>query len=377
MTDEKIAVYIELWHQKYKANKMRKQQEREMIKDRKREDKTSTISYKKYRDSFQHDNLFHIKDNAKKICDKLKMITKPPIVKKSSEKSPMESIYDGIERIDVNQPENNQVTSIVENKKTNLAKKHKRKKPNLNKIKEHFSQNRKYKKYYGLLLLNILLVVLLAAIINVLGRTGSENKSYPEIHENVEKGTLNEPKSKTRETEEAKDLTDTFAFDSSMINITAVDGKKLHPAIVRKVVDGDTLICNINGKDEYVRFNLIDTPESVNPDITKNTEFGEYASEHTKNLVKVGETVYLQYDEVERDVYDRILAYVWLRDGVNVEKLQDIQKYMLNYIILADGYAKVLMVNNKAYEGLFYEVERITRNRKIGLFRYNDYRKVS
>src|SRR5690625_7942314 len=39
----------------------------------------------------------------------------------------------------------------------------------------------------------------------------------------------------------------------------------LHEATFVRVVDGDTLIANIDGKEEYVRLILVDTPETKHP----------------------------------------------------------------------------------------------------------------
>ncbi len=43
---------------------------------------------------------------------------------------------------------------------------------------------------------------------------------------------------------------------------------------VIRVVDGDTIIVDYNGKEERVRLIGIDTPESVHPDATRNVEEG-------------------------------------------------------------------------------------------------------
>lgn len=109
------------------------------------------------------------------------------------------------------------------------------------------------------------------------------------------------------------------------------------------VVDGDTVKVMYNGEKETVRFIGIDTPESVNPDESKNTEYGVMASDYTKELLKNTQKVYLQFDTEERDRYGRLLAYIWLTPDTS-----DIHN-MLNYIVISDGYAYHLEVKPNTY----------------------------
>jgi micrococcal nuclease len=50
----------------------------------------------------------------------------------------------------------------------------------------------------------------------------------------------------------------------------------------------------------------VNTPESVHPDESKNTEFGKIASDYTKSQLE-GEEVRLELDAQERDQYGRLL----------------------------------------------------------------------
>ena len=63
----------------------------------------------------------------------------------------------------------------------------------------------------------------------------------------------------------------------------SADKPVLDEATVVRVVDGDTFVANIDGQDEKIRLIGVDTPESVNPDESKNTERGKEASENTKS----------------------------------------------------------------------------------------------
>lgn len=97
---------------------------------------------------------------------------------------------------------------------------------------------------------------------------------------------------------------------------------------VTRVVDGDTIVVDIDGTAETVRLIGVDTPESVHPDADKNTEAGVAASDYTKAALE-GKEVELELDVQERDKYGRLLAYVYL-DGV-----------MYNKTLLEEGIADI------------------------------------
>lgn len=82
-------------------------------------------------------------------------------------------------------------------------------------------------------------------------------------------------------------------------------------APVVRVVDGDTIVVNLNGTTETVRLIGIDTPETKKPN-TPVQPFGPEATEHMRALVaEAGNTVQLTFDpsQGERDRYQRLLAY--------------------------------------------------------------------
>jgi micrococcal nuclease len=81
-------------------------------------------------------------------------------------------------------------------------------------------------------------------------------------------------------------------------------------ARVTRVVDGDTIEARIGGREEDVRLIGIDTPETVKPG-TPVQCFGERASHFTKRRL-TGKRVRLVFGVERRDVYGRLLAYVYL-----------------------------------------------------------------
>jgi micrococcal nuclease len=91
--------------------------------------------------------------------------------------------------------------------------------------------------------------------------------------------------------------------------------------VVTRVVDGDTVEVQLDGEEEDVRYIGVDTPETVKPD-TPVQCFGPQASAFNHRLVE-GEQVRLVFGAERRDVYGRLLAYVYL-DGrfVNAELIR-------------------------------------------------------
>ena len=89
-------------------------------------------------------------------------------------------------------------------------------------------------------------------------------------------------------------------------------------AYVTRAVDGDTIEVQLGGEEEDVRYIGVDTPETVKPGEPVQC-FGPQASHFNHGLVE-GERVRLVFDAERRDVYGRLLAYVYL-DGrfVNAE----------------------------------------------------------
>lgn len=137
---------------------------------------------------------------------------------------------------------------------------------------------------------------------------------------------------------------------------TGIALSSLEECKVNRVVDGDTFVTTINGKEVKVRLIGVDTPESVASDEyleqsgKENTEAGVEASEYTKSLIS-DTTVYLEFDASTEDKYGRLLAYVYLDNG---EMLQD--------ILLSNGYANLMTIQpNVKYSDHFVEVVEASR----------------
>ena len=122
---------------------------------------------------------------------------------------------------------------------------------------------------------------------------------------------------------------------------------KLHgPYDVIRVIDGDTLIADIDGEQITIRFCNLDTPESVNPDASKNTPEGKIASNYTKELL-TGKKIYIEYALDKTDKYGRTLAYLFTED-----------KECVQTMILQDGMAGTMFIfPNYIYAPYFIRIE--------------------
>jgi micrococcal nuclease len=81
-------------------------------------------------------------------------------------------------------------------------------------------------------------------------------------------------------------------------------------AYVVRAVDGDTIEVRLGGRLEDIRYIGVDTPETVKPD-TPVQCFGPRASAFNHHLVE-HRRVHLVFGVERRDVYGRLLAYVYL-----------------------------------------------------------------
>lgn len=98
---------------------------------------------------------------------------------------------------------------------------------------------------------------------------------------------------------------------------------------ITKFSDGDTITVDMNGIQETIRFIGVDTPETHDP--RKPVQcYGSAASAFTKNTLQAaGSKVRLAADSISnnRDRYERLLRYVYLPDGTN-----------LNLKLIREGY---------------------------------------
>ena len=148
-------------------------------------------------------------------------------------------------------------------------------------------------------------------------------------------------------------------WDGATKRIVITSGAGTPPAVapvttreVTRVIDGDTIEVDFQGKLEKVRLIGVDTPE-----VSGQAEpFGKEASNFTRTSL-AGKHVRLEFDVQERDRFGRLLAYVWLGNS------------MFNEQLLREGFAQVATFPpNVKYVERFTQAQREARESKRGLW---------
>ncbi len=143
------------------------------------------------------------------------------------------------------------------------------------------------------------------------------------------------------------------------------------PAVVVRVIDGDTIVCRVGHRDEHVRLIGVDAPESQPNekhfrDARRDRrhkpeeliEMGRESADFLTRLLPAGTLVGLEPDVQGRDKYGRVLAYVWKGDA------------MVNAELLKAGMAMVMTIPpNVRYADEFHRLQQQARKRRAGLWR--------
>lgn len=121
-------------------------------------------------------------------------------------------------------------------------------------------------------------------------------------------------------------------------------------------VDGDTFKVIIDDEKYSVRMLAIDTPEISKSD---TESYGKEASDYTCDKVSNAKKLELEYDpgSDKTDIYDRLLAWVYVDDSL-------IQSELISL-----GYAKVAYIYDEyKYTEDLYQLEDTASSNKIGLW---------
>lgn len=133
-------------------------------------------------------------------------------------------------------------------------------------------------------------------------------------------------------------------------------------ATVKNVVDGDTIVVDIDGAEKKVRFVGIDAPEMSTPNGNTSKKFTEDAI--------LNKTVYLEKDVSEVDKYNRLLRYIWLisPNGIEINE-NSIRENMLNGKMVASGMAasKTYAPDTK-YQNILDKLQTDAINNKLGMW---------
>lgn len=126
---------------------------------------------------------------------------------------------------------------------------------------------------------------------------------------------------------------------------------------VKAVIDGDTFEL---ADGTRVRLRGINTPE-IEHKLADRTKKGEHWGEEAKKALEemlAGKPVYLVGRENDRDARDRRLAYVYVGEGVMVQRE-----------LIRAGHGKSLLHYDFIFDKEFAELEEMARKGKLGLFK--------
>lgn len=137
------------------------------------------------------------------------------------------------------------------------------------------------------------------------------------------------------------------------ITADATTLSKMTSTTVKSVIDGDTFR---TADGSLVRLIGIDAPEKDGPYTT--AEY--FNAETTRRVISLieGNTVYLQQDISNTDRYDRLLRYVYLQDGTQ-----------LNHLLVAEGYARAVQYPpDVTFAAQLDEAQVHARRLKLGIW---------
>lgn len=151
-----------------------------------------------------------------------------------------------------------------------------------------------------------------------------------------------------------------YAIVQSAGGLAGIEQAAQLPAGSYRVIDtadGDTIYVSMDGVRESVRLVGVDTPETHHPSKPAQC-YGAEASRYTKTLT-LGQTVRLRADSQQpnRDKYGRLLRYVELADGRE-----------LNRLLVSDGYGFVTRQFATDAQADLIRLEAAAEQAKTGLW---------
>lgn len=206
-----------------------------------------------------------------------------------------------------------------------------------------------------------ILLIYLVFQITLNNDTTKTNVDSSNTHKTAEKvNTAENKETNKNKTEKPKSNTEaakqTSVTSSKNTKDTSNDGRV--PVTLTRTVDGDTIKVMYNGKEETVRYLLVDTPEEKKPGTCVQL-YAVSAYNKNKQLLNSGKiTLEFETNGDKRDKYGRLLAYVF----VNGKSVQE--------ELLKEGYARVAYIYNPPYKYLskYQSDEKMAESKHINIW---------
>lgn len=144
-------------------------------------------------------------------------------------------------------------------------------------------------------------------------------------------------------------------------------GSRRVPAELVRVVDGDTIVVTVEGREERIRYIGIDTPELHHPRMPVMPVARE-AKRANEELLSGGR-IALAFDVEKRDRYGRLLAYVFVTHGSGL-LTPDSSPVFVNLSLVEMGLARCYTFPpNVAYVDEFVAAQKRSRKKELGVWR--------
>jgi micrococcal nuclease len=129
-----------------------------------------------------------------------------------------------------------------------------------------------------------------------------------------------------------------------------------------RVVDGDTIIVLLDGRQQRVRLIGINSPELNKPDGPIECYATEAATRTSALVDQASDHVQLERDTSETDQYGRLLRYVWL--------LNPDGKQMLNQELVEGGFARAIAYRpDIKYQSVLNHEQSAAIEQNLGLWK--------
>lgn len=187
----------------------------------------------------------------------------------------------------------------------------------------------------------------------------SEQKPDPTNSEETQEQTdqpQKQDKEKQDEQSEQQQTNVSHEYSQTSKPGKTASAKNQVPVKLSRVVDGDTIKVFYKGKEESVRYLLIDTPESKKPGECVQP-YAEKASKRNEQLIKSGKLT-LEFEKSQTDKYGRLLAYVFV-DGKSVQET-----------LIKEGLGRVAYIYEPPYKYLkqYEKAEELAKKKKANIW---------
>jgi micrococcal nuclease len=150
---------------------------------------------------------------------------------------------------------------------------------------------------------------------------------------------------------------------SSPNKLSSIEIAKAEKVSYKTIYDGDTVLL-LDGRK--VRFIGINTPE-IGRRGKPSQPYAKKAKEKLKSLLSSSRSILLLYDKDRKDHYKRTLAYVYLKDGTDVQAE-----------ILRAGLATSIVVEpNDKNLNCYRKIEKQARNQYLGIWKQKSLRQIN